>query len=275
LYYERLSLLTVAPLVLWAELDALAGTFSEVRSYVPARGYISFPKLEKPISVEKILELSVRAEMAKRGDPRFVSHERVLKAMQSLYIEGDPAGAVIECHTASEIFFNTLLIALAWEEITFHDQPVLSIEEVARWFTLRSTLSTRLHKYFHPRLDGCWDPAAEKCPLYDWTQSVAVLRNKTVHGGYRPTENEARRALQVFESVQAWTFDLLCRDQNRGAYPRTALVVMGKPGLEKRGVFTKKMRRLHNGSGPEELARALAQFRVDLDARIAESDSRG
>src|SRR5262249_46657928 len=97
---------------------------------------------------------------------------------------------------------------------------------------------------------------------------------RTVHGGYRPTEYEARRALDTLGSVLKWSLDLLCLDRNRGQYPRTALLMMGKPSIEKRGAYKGKLRRISEKETDDDLRDAFAKFRSDLEAEVARAGTR-
>ena len=153
------------------------------------------------------------------------------------------AAALVACHTAGEVFFDALLLRLAWEEITHFNGSVLTQDEVVDWFSSRTPLSTRLRTSYHVRLHGGWDADRPENPISEWTAKVARVRNRIVHGGYRPTEQEASEALAALDAVELYVLDLIARDRNRTRYPRTVFMMLGEVGMRRRGVYNGQIRR--------------------------------
>jgi hypothetical protein len=192
---------------------------------------------------EQADEIGHRLRLSEEGEPYIaVWHWRRL-AFRALHVDGDYAAAVVFTQTAGEVFFDSLLLRLAWEEIrTFRDSS-LTKDDVAQWFSARNPLSHRLRAEYHGRLVGGWDASQPSNPIYEWDQKVARLRNRVVHAGYRPTSREAQDAFDVLLIVEKYVFDLLVRDRNRTRYPFTVYMMLGKAGLEQRGLFAGKLRR--------------------------------
>jgi len=60
-----------------------------------------------------------------------------------------------------------------------------------------------------------------------------VLRNRVLHGGYVPDRNEARSALDAADVLSKFIGDRILDRSNM--FPRSALIVFGLDGLERRG----------------------------------------
>jgi hypothetical protein len=200
---------------------------------------------EPPVDLtqEQADEIGYRLRLSEEGEPYIaVWHWRRL-AFRSLHVDGDYAATIVFTHTAGEVFFDSLLMRLAWEEIRTFRGASLTQAEVAQWFSARNPLSRRLRAEYHRRLNGAWDADRPGNPIYEWDRKVARLRNRIVHTGYRPTVREAEDAFQTLLAVETYVFDLLVRDRNRTRYPLTVYMMVGEAGLEQRGLYIGKLRR--------------------------------
>ena len=75
-----------------------------------------------------------------------------------------------------------------------------------------------------------------------WLSAVSKLRNKVVHGGYRPTEVEAKAPLVSMVEVEDHIERLIGDQPNATQYPFTAYMMLGPVGLTEAGSFTERIR---------------------------------
>lgn len=141
-------------------------------------------------------------------------------------------------------------------------------EDVARWFTSRSPLSTRLRNRYHVRLEGGWDADKPGHPINEWDRKVAWLRNRVVHAGYRPTEQQAADALDASKAVETYVLDLIVHDRNRTRYPRTVFMMIGRVGLERNGLYKGKVRKAIE-TAPADWRRSFYTFLRWISLRLA------
>jgi hypothetical protein len=158
------------------------------------------------------------------------------EAEEALSRNGDSRAAVLFAASAAEVLLNNLLAHMLWEEAM---RP-----EVAATLFDAATLLARLRRDYHPRLGGSgWD-LSPGTALGDWHSHLAALRHRVIHAGYEPTYEEARRALDALWRLDSYLADTFAKPKPRSTYPRTALALMGKPGLEKRSAWTRRFERL-------------------------------
>lgn len=216
---------------------------------------------------ERVEEVMGRWGLAKQGQSLFTFHSWGLAALRAYRLDGDYPAAVIACHTAGEVFFDALLLMMAWEEMTYFRGSMITRERTVEWFTKRASLESRLRQYYHGRLHGGWNPAQVGTPLHQWVTDVGRLRNRTVHAGYQPTEYEAGAALAALDEAQEYVANLLVDDRNRNRYPRTAYMMLGRSGLEDRDAFKGEIKRLVEISSREWL-KSFGAYRSWVDAQL-------
>lgn len=85
----------------------------------------------------------------------------------------------------------------------------------------------RATQELQPRLGGDWGPRSAWQSRHDHT---AHMRNRVIHGGYIPIRAEAASAVAAALKLQTWLCDLLWTKRNR--YPRVAMTMLGRFGLE-------------------------------------------
>lgn len=226
----------------------------------------------RELTPEQVEEIGLRVHLAKEGEPYVTVRHWQRLAHRAFWLDGDFAAAVVTIHTAGEVFFDALLLRMAWEEMEHSPGSPLTREEVAGWFTSRSPLSSRLRTRYDVRLEGGWDPDRLGHPLHDWDRKVARLRNRIVHAGYRPTEREAAAALDAAKAAEAYVLDLVVDDRNRTRYPRTVAMLVGRAGLERRGLYTGKARRAIE-SRPGDWRRSFYAFLQWINSRLADEGS--
>ncbi len=153
-------------------------------------------------------------------------------ARHAYTVDGDNALAVIAAHTAGEVLFDAVLLMMAWEE-------GLTASSAQAWF--EDGLAKRLRTHYSSRLGGNWDTTVESTTAGRWVIHVSHIRNRAVHAGYRPSDVETQRAIDALYEIELFLKDRLV--QVRTKYPRTTLLLLGKPGLEKRGMYRGKIKR--------------------------------
>ncbi|MEV6575659.1 hypothetical protein [Streptomyces sp. NPDC051577] len=163
------------------------------------------------------------------GSPLELAMDRSLEASLFLRRDGDYGSAVIHAALSSEIVLDSTLALMLWEE-QLHTPD---IETAARLFgDPRGNLAARVKRDYCPRLGGTWNPNVPG-PVRNWAQQLTRLRGRVVYRGYRPTEVEAETALAASDALLEFIKGLLARKSK--AYPRTALLVLGEPGLRRIG----------------------------------------
>jgi len=167
-----------------------------------------------------------------RGDPTAIFAEHARRAWRAYWMEGDYGAVLIQTHISAEVLLDAVLLMMAWEEGTLPS-------EAADWFNIG--LSRRLRTFYPPRLGGNWNTQDPNSVIGEWAHDVRDLRNQVAHRGYWPTPEEARRALQTADKVEDFVKDRLAAKRNK--YPRTTLLVLGLPGLERLRLYAGQIKK--------------------------------
>lgn len=175
-------------------------------------------------------------------DGPFWSHlDYMREALVAFRRDGAHRSAVLFTATACEVMFDDLLAHLMWEE---GERP----EIAAATFDRLDSISKRVKTEFHARLGGTWSLDVEG-PVNCWAEDIARLRNRCVHAGYEPTGSEAWRAIESANSLLEFLGDRVA--ENVGKYLRTAQLLPGRYGLERRGKWSRRIERLvRDNPGP-------------------------
>jgi hypothetical protein len=192
---------------------------------------IEAPK--EPISDQQFNNLAVAVSRFVRRDPFVTAAEFLWKAKRSYIVEGDTRTAVVHAQTSSEMFLDHVLLSMAWEDGR-------SVEEAAEWFSLTDRITKRVSRFYSQLLPGSWncsDPCSE---LGKWATRVTHIRNRVVHAGYEPTLSEAAGAIEATLQLQETLIQRLLARPSK--YPRTLLLLAGKPSLEDRGVLSNRLK---------------------------------
>lgn len=167
-----------------------------------------------------------------KGDPILVYAERVLEAERAFKHDGDLGNAVVQLAMAIEVLFDRVLSLLIWEQSL--GNPDFDAAATAVGMNLKPKVRTQ----FGIRLGGSWDVTMGA--LGAWDTKIARLRGRVVHGGYRPTHLEVTDAFAAAKQVEEFVITRLLA--NLSTYPRTNLLILGQPGLERRGAWTARIR---------------------------------
>jgi hypothetical protein len=258
---------TVFPLVPAMVIDPSTGQ-KEIKGIQAGKNFPFSPATPPELTQEQLDSIAVRFQMAMLGEPYSTVRQWQRVAHRAFHLDGDYAATVVAYHTAGEVFFDALLLRMTWEEITLGATNALTPEEAVALFVPPQTLRTRLGNCYHPRLEGGWDTGKAGNPIHTWISKVSALRNKVVHGGYRPKEQEASDALASLAEVEAYVEDLIGQLANVQRYPYSVYMMLGELGLERRGTYTKKIRETIEG-GPPDWRRQFYEFRHWVIGQLA------
>jgi len=238
----RHSLTTLVPFVLQ---NSSAKTWGDVQFLVLNPTVPSIP-LPVQVPADFMPRMWSFLNRLYRDDPLSWFLDWELVARKARLADGNYALCVIAAHTATEVLFDSLLLLMAWEE-------GMSGKTAMEWF-VDGGLAKRLRTHFGVRLGGNWDPLAKKGVISQWHEHVALVRNRVVHARYQPTDQQARKALEVVQSLHEHLERLVA--SKRTKYPRTALMFVGKEGLDLLGLYSGKIKRYleqEGGTGLEWL----------------------
>jgi hypothetical protein len=179
-----------------------------------------------------------------------------LDAYVSLERDGRFGDAVVSAQTGMEVLLDGLLALMLWEEgVTPEDAAAGPFSDIG--------FEKRVRTHFHRRLGGNWSTTGRGV-MSEWAREVARMRGRVVHSGYRPSANEARRALDITVRVDAFIRKRVM--ERRNVYPRTTLLLLGRPGLERAGVWRGRIKEFAERADlePDWIA-SFAAWRTDLD----------
>lgn len=195
-----------------------------------------------------------------RENPLNLWRERYIGARRALYVTGDLSNGVLLANTSCESLFDTVIALLMWEE---GREP----QEAAGQFEDGKTLR-RLAAELAPRLGGNW--STESGPVGDWYRRAYVQRHRIVHGGFAPDAATAQDALHASTGIHAFMWERLAATRNK--FPRSAMMTLGREGLERRGLWAGQIKRFAEHVAPTESSwrNSFTLFHRDLvAARLA------
>lgn len=168
--------------------------------------------------------------------------EWYIDGLRALSIDGDYAAASILLFTASEVLCDGVLLYLLWEE------GISEADAVAE-FKSHWTLPNRMSTCLAERLGGRWERKGTG-PVAEWSRDAANLRNRVVHGGYRPTYDEVELARKSIVALQHFIFDRLAVKSDQ--YKRSSITLLGEDGLRRRNAWTRKLEQFAADDAPVE-----------------------
>jgi len=250
-----LSRRNVYPVVLYALREVAAESLrrQELGVFLAHEGVGLLPGPPPEMDRDGVQVLMTSLSRLKQGDPFHVASEQMYRARRAYRVEGDYAGAVSAAHTAGEVLLNTVLLLVEWEKGTPR-------EATRRWFE-EEGFTKRLRSYYHPSLGGNWNPDDGRGVIGRWHR-LGELRGRVVHAGHLPSEDDVREALDAMARLVDFVKDRLVARRN--AFPRTALLLLGEPGLRRRNAWGGAIERFVR----EESSREppwIASFRAWMD----------
>lgn len=239
----RESLPPTIPMVTRVVTESDPGYPGVQSQFLPSIGQIR-AMIRPPISNEQMRQIG---DVYSRIDGVFTTYlDFALGAKRQLERDGDYAGSVLAGATAAEALLDDVLLHGSWES---GRNP----EDIAPMFSnTRAGIRARVPE-LAGLLGGVWNldmPGA----LHDWQLKIAALRHRVVHGGYRPTLQEARSALEALQGLETFVTDSLTSGRNVKRLIFTTLSIVGLIGLERRKLLSKAIKtRLGEWTGPDQL----------------------
>lgn len=174
------------------------------------------------------------------GNPLILWRERWIEARRAHWLLGEEGQAVILANTSCEVLLDVILALLMWEEGN-------DVADAAAVFDEGRTLK-RVKAEFAKRLKGQW--STDTGAVGTWHDNAYRLRHRVVHGGYSPTVAEGALALQAVEDLHQFVFDRIAA--RRTEYRRSALLTLGRDGLQRRGMWSGQIKRFAEEEAPHE-----------------------
>jgi tetratricopeptide (TPR) repeat protein len=122
--------------------------------------------------------------------------------------QGRPTHAVLEAGTAIELLVNAIIRGVASAE----NWAPAELEKVLEKYSFRD----RFDQKFAPALDQAVDRDEGTDPLSRWWADGYLLRNKVAHAGYRPTDDEVKRAVAAAGALIDFAATRANEDQRLG-----------------------------------------------------------
>lgn len=113
----------------------------------------------------------------------------------------------------------------------------------------------------------------ESGPVADWAEKVARLRNRVVHGGYRPSRLEVEAAASSYEALERFVGDRLAASIRE--YPLAAEMFLGEPGLTRRNALKRLESRLEGDHRPRDCPAVFARWRAEFRRHVEDGPWRG
>jgi len=165
--------------------------------------------------------------------PTFAVEDAFARAKRSFFVESDYAATTVFAHTAIEVFCNGLLSLLMWESGGSRSENIEMLTTQG--------LETRLRRHYSSRLGGNWDFKSAASPIHIHDE-VAHVRHRYLHAGIEPSMHDADLALEAFSVVTEFAKDRLVTKLYD--FPRTALLILGEPGLRRKNAWTRRFQKL-------------------------------
>lgn len=178
-------------------------------------------------------------------NPIATSFERKLDAQRALDIEGQYNLAVVLAATADEVFIDAVLGLCLWER--WYSGQV-QMEDIVKIFSDSKSPVDRMKTRLAQELGGNW--SSPQGVVARWIESVWKMRHLCVHGGYDPTFVEAQASIESSRRLQEHVLDRVAAKRN--SFPRVALMTLAQPGLEDRGLWAGKIKKMAEGTLAQE-----------------------
>jgi hypothetical protein len=164
-----------------------------------------------------------------KDNPFFTSKEWHRRAVHARQYSGDAIDAVVSLQTSME----SMLYA-TWRMLLV-DQGKSSVQ-ISNIVTADSPYRPLLVRDLSRLLGGRWDTDAVDTAVGKYWHRLYLLRNRTVHAGYRPSWADGETAYEAYNEMRDFVNERLF--QRYRTYPRTLLAKLGGEGLRRRGWYT-------------------------------------
>lgn len=130
---------------------------------------------------------------------------------------GDRRAAILSLAIACELMLDTALAATLWED---GKTP----REAADVWAQSSTVTGRVKRLYASRLGGNWSLDGEG-PMAQWRKQIVDVRNRIVHSGRFPTQEEVEAAGDAVTTMNTFVTGRLVAKWRE--YPRSMAVLAG------------------------------------------------
>jgi hypothetical protein len=155
--------------------------------------------------------------------------------------QGDYEGAVVALQTSVEIFMRAV------HELVLVDLNYTA-SQIQSETSENATSFNRLYKTILPQLlGGDWTSKSSTAVIY--AQDLYRARNQIAHAGRALTRRDAEAASAAYDGIVDLIIARLLHQPSR--YPRTALALLGRPGLERRDRWSGYFERFAAGLAEE------------------------
>jgi hypothetical protein len=161
-----------------------------------------------------------------KSNPFFTAKEWHRRAVYARQFSGDTVDAIVSLQTSME----SMLYA-TWRMLLV-DQGKSSVQ-ISNIVTSDSPYRPLLVRHLSQLLGGRWDTDAVDTTVGKYWHRLYLLRNRTVHGGYRPSWADGEAAYDAYNEMRDFVNERLW--QRYRTYPRTLLAKLGGEGLRRRG----------------------------------------
>ena len=134
--------------------------------------------------------------------------------------------ACILASTTCELFLRNVLTFLLWEEGRDPREASRILCGDARY---SQSITKLISREFPPRLGGSWQLKGDGL-IAHVHQNVFQLRNRVVHGGYTPNNQESEKAVDAYKELNDWIIQRLNTRKDR--YKLAALMLSVNPQYE-------------------------------------------
>lgn len=155
----------------------------------------------------------------------------IMQEARSSLSLGDYRASIMLSHTASEVFLDTALMLMQWEE-------GLTPEQASEVF--QKSLVERVRNQYHPRLGGTWiTKNGSACDV--WRKDLVLVRHQVIHGGLGVTRPHAESAFRAHAKMYKHLEDRLASQVRK--YPATAGIIVSRSGFAERNMSTRAVDR--------------------------------
>ena len=144
--------------------------------------------------------------------------------------DGDYVQTILCTAASSEVLLKHVAGMLTWEGLTYHPEPPSWIGASGS-NPLALDPSKLIGAILSQTLGGSWESKSESKPIGAWRNSIAVVRNRVIHRGHRPSIGEANAAIRALDRLSTFICDRLANNVRQ--FPRTA-VCLGGVGSDRR-----------------------------------------
>jgi hypothetical protein len=131
----------------------------------------------------------------------FILSEEMMMSARRTFKEGFYREAVIFAQTSVETVLSTLYVNLLIHE----GKSPSDAEKIKEDISFMSMLK----KEFHSRVGGKWNVEDKRTKAGIWYHNAYILRNKVAHGGYAPTFEEAKLAMDAAYEFRIYVIELI------------------------------------------------------------------